>query len=264
MPGELFDEMVKVIETSISIEDPKGLVEEQCSFIGKVPDELTSDDGSFLVLSIMTNLGDSITKEEWEKLDAGFKELLSEEVKIHGKVRGGIIKGIMQYYSFKKGQKGLELLEIRTHRSTKFRNDSWYPATILGDLLVSIDDMYGAEYSRSKEIGEYIILNNHILPIFHWFNRENNEQEIALKNLQELLLLDDFKVDSNNGNCNFSFTGLNTHQLQQFILGMCNGILKLRECNGNGNSIKVEESEEGVLNYSFKTEEKTSESRGWA
>lgn len=260
MSSEFFDEVVRIIE-STGVENAHDVIEEQCILLGKTPDMLEPDDGSFLVLSLMTQLGDSIPKSEWEIIDGQFKELLSEEIIDNGKVKGSVIKGVMAYFSLKRGKNGLELLEKVTQPLSKFRNESWYPISILNDILTHIEDMSETSgFNRAKVIGEHIILNSFYFPVQHWFGTPNNEQVKALNNIEEIFLLDDQCVSSDNDCCIFSFSGINSEQLQQFISGICEGIQKIRI--GQAGSVKLQDLDDGNSQIIIRSDPKIIEKRG--
>ncbi|MCK5037608.1 MAG: hypothetical protein KAS16_00780 [Thermoplasmata archaeon] len=262
MSSELFDELVEILH-SAGVGEAKEIIHEQCEIIGKTPEDLAQDDSRFLILSLMSQLGDSIPKDKWEIVDERFKELFNEEVTDFGKVKGGVIKRVMSFFSFKRGTIGLEQLEKITIPSSKIRNEGWYPISILNEILTEIENLSATTgFNRAKVIGEYIIINNPNMPMHYWFGILSNEQIEAFSNIDEMFILDDHSVSVANGCCIYSFNGINSDQLQQFVLGICEGIQKFR--TGRAGSVELFPLDDGHTQIIIEADPNTFETGGWA
>jgi hypothetical protein len=229
MAMTFFDKIVDVIESTVDGVDAYELVNRHCKLIGKKPNELRPEHGGLFIMKLMSSLSDRLTGQQWTKLDRTFKNLISENETSKGKVKGVILSGTLDYVASKQGRLALNEIIKRIKLPTQFREDTWYPIAILEEFLDGVDlVMLQKGGLRSRSVGRHVLSQNILRNGEFWFGNGRHSTYEAFSNVGEILNLEDFSLKEENGMLVMSFTGDINRHFREFILGICDGIFKIR------------------------------------
>ena len=255
MASHLFEKMVAILEDSVDLNNIALIVEQHCELIGKTSDTLQAEDGGQLTMKLMSNLADLLSNEEWILLDDRFKKLFRENVETRAKVKGLILLGTQDYILMKRGRVGLNEVMQKIDLPAKIRADTWYPISVLDELLNSADGiMGGKDKTRARVIGQYIMSPKILRSGNYWFGRGQPSIFNAFNNISELLTLDDFSLKNDKDHLTVSFKNSGEQQLKEFFLGLCEGIFVYR--NVKAEDVRLIEDGNHTATISFKIIEK--------
>lgn len=232
MASHFYEKMVAILEDSVDLNNIALIVEQHCELIGKTPDTLQAEDGGQLTMKLMSNLADLLSKEEWVLLDERFKKFLMENVETRAKVKGLILLGTQDYILVKRGRVGLNEVMQKIDLPASIRADTWYPISVLDELLDSADGiMGGKDITRARTIGQYIMSPKILRSGNYWFGQGQPSTFNAFNNICELLTLDDFSLKNKEDHLTVSFKNSGEQHLKEFFLGLCEGIFVYRDIN---------------------------------
>lgn len=245
MPTRFFDKIVEVVDNTVDGYNALELVERHCKIIGKNPNDLKPEHAGLFIMKFMSSLSERLPQNQWGDLDRKFKILINEHSGVSGKIKGAIISGTMDYVASKQGKITLNKIIKRIKLPTHFREDSWYPLDILEEFLDGLDlVMLHKGGLRSRSVGRYILSNRVLRNGEFWFGSKHTSTFEAFKNISEILNLDGFELKKEEGMMLLSFKGDINRQFRDFILGMCDGIFKIR--NIYPSSVELVDSESGA------------------
>ena len=229
MTSSVFETMVSALAGTSLEKNARNILEDHTKAIGKKPQELTRDDGSLVAMTLMSSISDVLSREEWEAVDSRIKNILFDENRIKGKVRGIVLANSLDYISFKRGRKALEEIQDAMRINSKFRVEAWYPLDYFEEFLETSDRIMGpSNVSRASGMGEYIVTRN-MLWGAHWFGPGKPLRD-AVENLSELFVLDNFVVKQPVNECiECGFDYDDKCHITQFIYGLCKGLIKMRD-----------------------------------
>jgi hypothetical protein len=229
MSSQFFDKIVQVMDNTVELGNCREFVMHQCRIIGQTPDELRPENGGLFVMKLMSSLSDRLSKRDWDALDRGFKNLLFRNIPSRGKVKGAVITGTFKYVSLKQGRLTLDEIKKRICAPNLFREDGWYPIIILEEVLQEVN--YVLSYKgglRSRSVGRYIISERLLRNGDFLFGKNQKSTYHAFRNLNEITTLTSFSLKKENGLLLLSYEGDYDAHFQEFLMGLCDGILKLR------------------------------------
>ncbi len=244
MTSQFFDKMVQVVENSVRSHDAHTMVEQQCRLMNIEADKLCPEDGGLFVMGLMSNLSDLLPPREWDILDKRFKKFLSEAVETRSKVKGIILMGTQDYVSLKRGVIALKQIRRGFKLPPRLRKDSWYPISILEELLIRADEaMLQEKGTRSRAIGRYVMSPDVIPRGQYWFGQGQPTPFEAFRNICEVLALDNFSLRKEDDRLIMSFKWTGSKHFQEFIMGICEGIFDTR--NTLPGNIELTEKQNG-------------------
>jgi hypothetical protein len=229
MSSQFFDKIVKVMDNTVELGNSREFVMHQCRIIGQTPDELRPENGGLFVMKLMSSLSDRLSKRDWDALDRGFKNLLFRNIPKRGKIKGAIITGTFEYVAKKQGRLTLNEIRKRICAPNLFREDGWYPVGILEEILQEVN--YIMSYKgglRSRSVGRYIISGNFLRNGDYLFGKDQPSTLQAFRNLGEVTTLTNFSLHRKNEMVYLSYEGDYDGHFQEFLMGLCDGIFKLR------------------------------------
>jgi hypothetical protein len=230
MTSQFFEKIVQLVQETMGVENANSLIEAQCKQIGMSPDELRSEHGGLLVMKLMSDLGESLPREDWLDLDDKFKKLLKENIVHRTKVKGFILMGIQDYISLKGGRIALDQIKQKTNLPDRVRVDSWYPLAVLEELLIGADEVTHQEgRTRSRAMGKYVVSPKVLRNARYWFGNVQITTKQALRNMGEILSLDQFSIKRKEDQLVLSFNGSTYMHFQEFMMGICEGIFEIRD-----------------------------------
>jgi hypothetical protein len=242
-----FDKIVDIVDSSIDSIDAYELVLHHCKLIGKKSDELKPEHGGLFIMKLMSSLSERLPNKQWSALDRRFKNLISENESPKGKVKGIILSGTLDYVALKQGKLALNEIVKRIKLPTYFREDSWYPIAILEVFLDGVDlVMLQKGGLRTRSVGRHVLSQKILKNSDHWFGSGQNSTFDAFCNIGEILSLDDFSLNMEEGMLLMSFHGDVNRQFREFLMGICDAIFKMRNIfpssvesvdSGNGTTI---------------------------
>ncbi len=229
MSSQFFDKIVQVMDNTVELGNCREFVMHQCRVIGQTPDDLRPENGGLFVMKLMSSLSDRLSKREWDALDRGFKNLLFRHVPKRGKIKGAIITGTFEYVALKQGKLTLNEIKKRICAPNLFREDGWYPVGILEEILQEVNNVMCYKGGlRSRAVGRYIISENFLRNGDHLFGKDQPCTLTAFRNLNEVTILTNFSLQRKGGLAYLTYEGDYNGQFQDFLMGLCDGIFKLR------------------------------------
>jgi hypothetical protein len=140
-----------------------------------------------------------------------------------------ILTGTLDYVALKQGKLALNEIIKRIKFPTHFRADTWYPIAILEEFLDGVDlVMLQKGGLRSRSVGRHVLSQNVLRNGEFWFGNERQSTYEAFQNIGEIVNLDDFSLKRDEGMLIMSFSGDINRHFREFILGICDGIFKIR------------------------------------
>jgi hypothetical protein len=255
MVTHFYEKIVEVVGNTVDGYNAQELVQRHCKLIGKNPDDLKPEHAGLFIMKLMSSLSERLPQKQWSALDRKFKMLINENSSVNGKVKGTIISGTMDYVAIKQGKLTLNEIIKRIKLPTNFREDSWYPLDILEEFLDGVDLVMlqkGGLHSRS--VGRYVLSNKVLRNGEFLFGSKQTSTYDAFKNISEILNLEKFGLKKEEGMLLLSFEGDTNSHFREFIMGICDGIFKIR--NIYPSSVELVDSESGVkIVLRFDTEE---------
>lgn len=227
--SEIFTKLVEVVGRVFSPEMAEEILSAQCRSLGKTPEGLRREDCGLLVVSLMVELSGSVPESKWRELDAELKVLLDDGEQ-KGKVKGGVLSGVLDYVALKRGKTTLEALKRDMDIKSEFRPETWYPVGILVNILSRIGAT-PSQYRRSRchDLGHYIITQSRLGTNVHLFGKRNRDIGESLSNLKELIMLEAFQIRMEGGSASLEFESSYKGYLDDFMMGMCEGLFSLRD-----------------------------------
>jgi hypothetical protein len=179
----------------------------------------------------MANLGYIIPHESWKSFDRKFKKIFSDSLESKAKVKGIVLSCVQDYLSLKRGRSLIENIQARYNLPPYYNPDCWYPCFILKGFLSEANKIYLQSPSiKSNIIGSYVILRGKLPQREHLFGKSQRSDMMAFRNLSELLNLDNFRtIRKNQQVMALYFDGNVSILIKEFISGMCEGILNIRQ-----------------------------------
>jgi hypothetical protein len=244
MANRFFDKIVDVVDNTVDGYDAHELVKRHCKLIGKKPDDLKPEHAGLFIMKLMSSLSDRLPRNQWGDLDKKFKKLINEHESAKGKVKGVLLSGTMDYVALKQGKLALNEIIKRIKLPTTFREESWYPIDILEEFLDGVDlVMLQKGGLRSRSVGRYVISNRVLRNRELLFGPKQASTYDAFKNISEVLSLQDFSLKKEEGMLLLSFEGDINRHFREFIMGICDGIFKIR--NVFPSSVELVDSDSG-------------------
>lgn len=251
MPQIFINRIIEIVDNTVTGYNAKELVERQCKLIGKNPKELKPEHAGLFIMKLMSSLSQRLSQRQWNDLDRKFKTLINENSQANGKVKGAIISGSMDYVALKQGRLALNEIIRKVKLPTTFREDSWYPIDILEEFFDGVDlVMFKKGGLRSRLIGRHVLSTRVLGNGELLFGSEQDSTLNAFKNITEILNLQDFTLKEEEGMLLLSFEGETNRHFCEFIMGICDGIFKMRKISPS--SVELVDSESGakiVLRY---------------
>ena len=245
MPKQFFEKIVEVIDNTVDCYNAQELVKRHCKLIGKNPDDLKPEHAGLFIMKLMSSLSKRLPQKQWCDLDRKFKMLINEHSCVNGKVKGVILSGTMDYVAVKQGKLTLNKIIKRIKLPTTFREDSWYPIDILEEFLDGVDlVMLQKGGLRSRSVGRHVISNKVLRNRELLFGPKQASTYDAFKNISEILNLQDLSLKKEEGMLLLSFEGDINRHFREFIMGICDGIFKIR--NVFPSSVELVDSDSGV------------------
>jgi hypothetical protein len=251
MNARFFDKIVEIVDSTVEGFNAHELVERHCKLIGKAPEDLRPEHAGLFIMNMMSSLSEKLPKKQWCALDRRFKILITESEPAKGKVKGMILRGTLDYGASKQGNLALSEIAKRIKLPTQFREDSWYPLAILEEFLNGVDlIMMERGGLRSRSVGRYVLSNNILRNMDFWFGSGQPATYNAFMNICEILSLDNFSVRKEEGVLLMSYEGDVDNHTHEFIMGICDGIIKIR--NIQPNSVEfVENNNQSTIIFRF-------------
>jgi hypothetical protein len=229
MSSQFLDKIVQVMDRTVALGDTRALVMHQCRIIGQVPDDLRPENGGLFVMKLMSSLSDRLSKSEWDALDRGFKNLLFRNIPTRGKIKGAIITGVFEYVGLKQGKVTLNEIKRRICAPNLFREDGWYPIGLLEEILQEVNNVMSYKGGlRSRAVGRYIVSERFLRNGDYLFGKDQSSTFQAFRNLGEITTLSNFSLNTKNGMLYLTYEGEYDGYFQEFLMGLCDGIFKLR------------------------------------
>jgi hypothetical protein len=255
MTSQFFNKVVQILNETIGTEYAHSIVEQHCKLMNKSPDDIEPENYGFFVTTLMSKLGDFLLKNEWNILDKRFKDLLNEGMVNRSKVKGFVLTGAQNYVSLKRGKIALNEIRQRTIIPNRFRAESWYPVSILEELLAIADEvMLNKNGTRSRAIGQHVV-SSKILPRGqHWFGKDQISSFNAFNNIREILTLNNFSLTNEENGLLLSFEDSVNKNFQEFLMGICDGILEIRNISSKNVSILEKQNGTNSISIRFRFE----------
>ncbi|MCK5397972.1 MAG: hypothetical protein KAJ33_06975 [Thermoplasmata archaeon] len=242
MSSDFFNELVKIVEDINEIDNPYELIERQCKSLGKTPEQLQPDDGALMAIQLLSEASEYLPQKTWVLLDTRVKDLLSEGQPLRSKVRGILLNNTIDYIRVKKGLVGVNEISASMRLPPRFKPESWYSLSLLEDMLSFIDStVIQNGRSRSRDVGEYVISPKVLLTGHYWFGKGQENIAEAFENLSEILALENYSHEANGNKLyKIKFEGVNNTCSHEFMMGICEGILKVRNTSANPFELKCD------------------------
>lgn len=246
MTTEFFEKLIHVLEGSVLGHNARKIAELHCKMVGKTSENINAENGGRLVIDLMANISCILFEDEWEILDAEMKKLVNSFGGKFERVKGRLLTTVFDYvaeFSMKQSTNGFRNIMEKMRFPSEIRDECWYPLDFLEVLLSNSEKTICHDgESLSWEIGDHIVTDN---PFFQdklfRFCQKQPQLEEAMTNLHNIFDLNEFLVRKNeNEELVLSFNGNKSKYVQEFLMGMCEGICSVMNvCPNNiGNSIK--------------------------
>lgn len=253
-----FSELVNILRETSLDDNADAIVNNVCNDLNILPDNIHEKDIAFIILGIMSSVEKHLDINEWDELDTSYKKYLNknEDSMLPGKVKGEILDSILDYVSIKGGITSLEAVKSNAELSKSLWVDKWYPMSILDDLLNSIVTQMGIKKGqRCRDVGHHVcnkLLLFSDLKFYH-------SLLYSLHRIIEVVTFKWYSLDQETpSTINLRFDGNLSNNINEFIIGLCEGILDLRDIEADisvmeGNSKKATSilitHSKGAINY---------------
>ncbi|MCK4790303.1 MAG: heme NO-binding domain-containing protein [Desulfobacteraceae bacterium] len=231
--SEFFDQIETIFKQTKLKDQARQIIIKECEENNIAPQDLTLENGAMIVLGFMTTAGEYLSPEEWGELDKQLKALVGTEKKhpIRGKVRGSILSATLQYTAHKGGQESLTRVKEQADLEHEIHSETWYPLSVHHDLLTAIETRMGTKQgNRFKDIGKYLLTQRTMTETKHWFENHNRSILQIMQNMQEILQLNSFLISTETpAETTIQYEGASSPPIQDFITGICQGILELHK-----------------------------------
>jgi hypothetical protein len=241
VPSQFFTELVETFKDTSLDDRANQIVENECKNYNITPEELLPKDGANLILGIMISAGKYLEGKEWNTIDNRLKELLNkyEDKPLTGKVKGDVLCAALEYISIKGGRESLAQIKREAEIAKDPWGETWYPITFLADVLKAIETHMGTKNGlRCKEVGNHVI--SHLLFLFK--DAASHSLFYSFRRIKEIFDLKEFFFwQEPPDNIVIGFNGNLSRPIIEFLEGVCEGILSLRDVNAKI-VIKIDDS----------------------
>ena len=227
----------------------KMALKSQCKSLGIVPDEIAPQHLEQLASKIGFALSIQGHKDDAEHIISTINGMSLDELGNRGKVKGAILTSVIDYISLKWGAKLADDLKRMTGHAETFKPGTWHTLVMLEGTLERVEGDKGQEgRSLSYEMGSHIMANLKFDNARYLFGDIEKSVYESFSNFIILFDLNNLQiVKISDKEIHIKFEETPSPHLIKLLMGLCEGILKLRGITGKMEETKDPDSSETVV-----------------
>lgn|GEM_PF-2089141 len=232
--NEYADKIEKLLSPLVGDLMAKMALKSQCKSLGIVPEDI----GLQHLQPLATKIGFALAihghREKAENIVSIINNMSSDVLEKRGKVKGTILSSLIDIVALKWGAGLAQDLKRITGHTETFKPGTWHTLIMLESTLGHIESSkaQGGKFP-SYDIGYQLMSNLKFDNARYLFADSEKSTLDTISNLKLILELNEMRVDKKGDKeINFSYGEETTQHFNQFLMGLCDGILKLRDKTG--------------------------------
>ena len=235
LTNEYADQIENLLSPLVGDLMAKMALKSQCKSLGILPEEIGLQHLEPLAMKIGFALGIHGHRDKTDKIVTSIKNMSSDVLDKRGKVKGTILSSVIEYVSVKWGAGLAQEIKLMTGHTDTFKPGTWHTIIMLESTLQRLENAKGqGAKSPSYDIGYQLTSNLKFDNSKFLFADTRKSALDTFSNIKFYFDINGIKIfERSKKEIIITLQEGTSPHLNQFLKGICDGILRLGTMTGS-------------------------------